>query len=261
MGRGEDPFKNPKDIGRAAWARIGEGFDDASAYQQIKIALMPGETRMTKILIEHKETIMDQYGKYLFEEEDTETRRKRRKMIINGLDMGSSETAWVKTFGNPYGRSVRNVRIRLPGGTKFSLVEYKKEQQLIAEQMALDAPAAMELVRRASKSKTIEPRKAKLTWQSYVLQEAEAAARYHKIERCEMHGKEVLSLQYDGIIVDKRGGTHGREAAAEMSRYVRKAVGYQVRVKHEELMVEDDTDDEEGSEWDLPPLSGPVGGD
>ena len=46
-----------------------------------------------------------------------------------------------------------------------------------------------------------------------------------------------------------------------MSRYVRKAVGYQVRVKHEELMVEDDTDDEEGSEWDLPPLSGPVGGD
>ena len=36
-----------------------------------------------------------------------------------------------------------------------------------------------------------------------------------------------------------------------MSRYVRKAVGYQVRVKHEELMVEDDTDDEEGSEWDL----------
>jgi hypothetical protein len=24
------------------------------------------------------------------------------KTIINGLDMGSSETAWVKNFGNPY---------------------------------------------------------------------------------------------------------------------------------------------------------------
>eukprot|EP00966_Prymnesium_polylepis_P058838 1363364-Prymnesium_polylepis.1 len=70
------------------------------------------------------------------------------KVIINGLDMGSSETAWVKNF------------------------EYKKEQQLIAEQMALGAPAAMELVRRASRSKTVEPHKEKLTWQSYVLQEA-----------------------------------------------------------------------------------------
>ena len=93
---GEDPFKNPKDIGRAAWARIGEGFDDASAYQQIKIALMPGETRMTKILIEHKETIMDQYGKYLFEEEDTETRRKRMKMIITLI-------AWTWAARRPHG--------------------------------------------------------------------------------------------------------------------------------------------------------------
>eukprot|EP00966_Prymnesium_polylepis_P107403 2486460-Prymnesium_polylepis.2 len=80
---------------------------------------------------------MDQYGEHLFEEEDTETRRKRMKMIINGLDMGSSVTAWVKNFGNPYGRNIRNVRIRLPGGATFSLTEYKKEQQLIAEQMAL----------------------------------------------------------------------------------------------------------------------------
>jgi|EP00966_Prymnesium_polylepis_P105396 hypothetical protein len=102
-------------------------------------------------------------------------------------------------------RNTRKVRIRLPGGVKFSLTEYKKEQQLIAEQMALGAPAALELVKRASKSKTVEPHKARLTWQSYVLQEAEAAARYHKIEWCEIHGKEVLSLQHDGIIVDRRG--------------------------------------------------------
>eukprot|EP00966_Prymnesium_polylepis_P017329 399451-Prymnesium_polylepis.1 len=62
-----------------------------------------------------------------------------------------------------------------------------------------------------------------------------------------MHGKEVLSLQHDGIIVDRRGGTHGREAAAELGRYVETAAGYPVRVKHEELVVEDDTNDESGT--------------
>eukprot|EP00966_Prymnesium_polylepis_P144530 3337547-Prymnesium_polylepis.1 len=71
------------------------------------------------------------------------------------------------------------------------------EEDPLRGQMALGAPAAMELVRRASKSKTVEPHKEKLTWQSYVVQEAEAAARYHNIEWCEMHGKEVLSLQHD----------------------------------------------------------------
>ena len=40
-----DPFQGPKDFHRAAWAKMGEGFDDASAYQRIKVALLPKETK------------------------------------------------------------------------------------------------------------------------------------------------------------------------------------------------------------------------
>jgi hypothetical protein len=124
--------------------------------------------------------------------------------------------------------------------------------------MAGRAPAAMELVTKAAKAKSTTLHKARLAWQSYVLQEAEATARYHKMEWCATHGKEVLSLQHDGIVVNKQGRKHGREAAEEMSRHVETAARYPVRVKHEALVVVGDTDDDDESEWDMPPLTGPV---
>mmetsp|Transcript_11846 Transcript_11846/g.31132 ORF Transcript_11846/g.31132 Transcript_11846/m.31132 type:complete len:192 (+) Transcript_11846:152-727(+) len=97
--KGVDPFKGPKDLHRAAWAKVGEGFDDASAYQRIKVALQPREATLTKVLIEHKYMIFRQYGDYLFAKEREDVRKKRMKTIINGFDMGSAETAWEKKSG------------------------------------------------------------------------------------------------------------------------------------------------------------------
>eukprot|EP00966_Prymnesium_polylepis_P335976 7391311-Prymnesium_polylepis.1 len=138
---------------------------------------------MTRVLIQHKDTTMQQYGAHLFAAEDESTQKKRMKTIINGFDMGSAETAWEKKFGNPYNRSIRDVtaKVHTLGGT-FSLVEYRKEQRLLASLLAQRAPAAVDFIKHATSDQATPDHKAHMTWQSYVLQEAEAIARYHKID-------------------------------------------------------------------------------
>ena len=256
--KGVDPFKGPKDMHRAAWAKEGAGFDDATAYQRIKVALMPRDAILTRVFIEHRDTIVRQYGDHLFAEEGEEVRRKRMKTIINGFDMGSAETAWEKKFGNPYKRSLRGVEAKIPSRPwRFSIVEYRKEQQQLAAVIAQKAPAALEFVKHAASEKEASNFKTGMTLQSYVLQEAEAVARYHKLSWCEQNGREVLSLQHDGIIVRKRDGEDGEVAATAMTEYVRREAGFDVKIKHEDMQQVQGHDDEE-EEWDMPPLTRPV---
>lgn len=256
--KGVDPFKGPKDLHRAAWARLGAGFDDASAYQRIKAALLPHDATLTKVLIEHRETIIRQYGDYLFAEEEEDVRRRRLKTIINGFDMGSAETAWEKKFGNPYKRSIRNMEAKVPGRPwRFSLVEYRKEQQRLAALIAQKAPAAMELVKHAVSKKDTCSFKVGMTLQSYVLQEAEAVARYHKINWCKNTGREVWSIQHDGIVVGTRDGENGEDVAATMTAYVQGEVGFDVRIKYEAMQTVRE-DEEQEEDWDMPPLTGSV---
>ena len=84
--------------------------------------------------------------------------------------------------------------------------------------------------------------------QSYVLQEAEAVARYQKLSWCAAEGREVMSLQHDGIIVRRKNGDDGKEVAQRMTTYVSDAAGYDVQIKQ----VQEYADGDE--EWDLPPL-------
>ena len=93
-----------------------------------------------------------------------------------------------------------------------------------------------------------------MTWQSYVLQEAEAAANHHKVEWCRRAGRRLLCLQHDGIVVDKDTRTDGATAATLMTAFVQDAVKYQVQIKHELLHSNDTELDPEEEEWDLPPL-------
>ena len=251
---GSDPFKTPKGVRTAAWATMGEGFDDNSAYQRIKIALFPAEnTRYTAMYLAHKDTIVAAYGQHLFAEENEDIQKKRMKALVNGLDMGSSETAWTKTHGNPYNRSIRDITVKLaePRGTKtFSLTGYRWEQKRLATDLAARSPAAIDMIRQTGARR----HRPEMTWQAYVLQEAEAAARHHKVEWCRRAGRRLLSLQHDGIVVDKDVRTDGATAAIQMTAYVQEAVKYQVLVKHEQLQSNDTELDPEEELWDLPPL-------
>ena len=251
---GSDPFKAPKGVRTAAWAALGEGFDDNSAYQRIKITLFPAEdTKYTAMYLNHKDAIVTAYGRHLFAEEHEDVQKKRMKALVNGLDMGSAETAWTKTHGNPYNRSIRDITVPLAehGRTKtFSLTGYRWEQKKLATNLAVGSPAAIELIRQTGARR----HRPEMTWQSYVLQEAEAAARHHKVEWCRRAGRRLLSLQHDGVVVDRDTRTDGATAATQMTAFVQEAVKYQVQIKHEQLHCNDTELDPEEEEWDLPPL-------
>eukprot|EP00966_Prymnesium_polylepis_P165491 3825839-Prymnesium_polylepis.1 len=169
------------------------------------------------------------------------------KTIINGFDMGSAETAWERKFGNPYKRSIREMEAKLPSRPwRFSIVEYRKEQQRLATLVAHNAPAALELVKHASSENDVSSFKAGMTLQSYVLQEAEAVARDHKLNWCAAEGREVMSLQHVGIIVRKRNGEDGEDVAKRMTAYVSDEAGYDVKIKYETM--------QHVQEYEVPPV-------
>jgi hypothetical protein len=146
-------------------------------------------------------------------------------------------------------------KVQTLGGT-FSLVEYRKEQRLLASLLAQRAPAAVDFIKHATSDQATPDHKAHMTWQSYVLQEAEAIARYHKIDWCLQEGREVLSLQHDGIIASRQEGERGETAAKRMTAHVRTEVRYPLIIKYEPM--EQVTEEDEDDEWNMPPLSGPV---
>ena len=71
-------------------------------------------------------------------------------------------------------------------------------------------------------------RKARLTVKSYILQEAEAAAREAKMGWCKRNGWQVWGMQHDGILI---GGTEvGNLAEGRLTRAAQEACAYDVRV-------------------------------
>ena len=81
--------------------------------------------------------------------------------------------------------------------------------------MAARLQSMIMLIQSLHKAGSPTHAKAPRTANSFVLQEAEAAARNAKIAWCHAHGKRVISLQHDGILVaDIVPGSEPQTAAA-----------------------------------------------
>jgi hypothetical protein len=249
---GVDPFRYPVRIRHAAWHGLLE-CDDGAAFPRAKLAMYPSEPALARIL-QHREEVFEQYAQHLFAEESPHEGYARMKCIVNGLDMGSGLEAWRAKYGDPFGRKIADftARVREADGTMkdFSLVEYQSTQPRIAAEMARTSPEAIEMVRRASRLRKAKGTPARSTWQSYVLQEAEAVTRACKIAWAAAGGWAVHSVQHDAIVIDTPG-CGSATAAEQLSRGASARCGYRVVVKASQIETELD----ELGPLGLPPLT------
>ena len=99
--------------------------------------------------------------------------------------------------------------------------------------MAKGCEPALEFIRKCNR-KGDKRKDPKLTWKSYLLQEAEATSREAKIRWCVANGKKVFGLQHDGIVVQSGDDASEETAmAAAMEVAATKEAGYSVKIKAE----------------------------
>ena len=228
---GIDPFKWSKPVRACALEGVGVGMDDNAAYMRIRMALVDTGREICEKFLRNRECVMGAYGEKLFKEEDAQERRKRMKGITCGYDMDSGPDAWAKVYGNPYGRTIVGMRVRLCGGQckhkageraeggEFDLNVYRAAQQEGTKVMTGGAPRMLEMLREQQKSgsrraeewKSVEGKKR--TLKSFLLQEGEAASRQAKCRWCRERGIDIYQLQHDGIMVARRGDVNGMARA------------------------------------------------
>jgi ribonuclease HI len=232
--QGDDPFKLPKRLQQAALGKISVAYDDNAAYPRAKMALIPEGSRLGYAFLEHRHSVFEQYGNYLFHEiTDAEEIHRRMKMITNGYDMGSSLDAWARKFSNPHKRSVKDMVATVPhnGGTlRFNLAAYHQAQKEGAKWMETKSQSMVEHIRAHTGAGSMAREKASQTAQSYILQEAEAVSRFAKISRCESLGLRVTNLQHDGITTTLHPSLSHEQVAAHLSRAATAGSGYRVVV-------------------------------
>jgi hypothetical protein len=236
---GEDPFKWPKPLRKAAIGHISVTYDDNSAFPRAKMAMTPPvHARIGAEFLKHRPLVYAQYGAYLFSEvPDPAERRKRVKRITNGYDMGSKLDHWATIHGNPHKRSVKDMVARVPhnGGTlRISLAGYYAEQQKGAAWMESQSASMVCFVRSLAKPGTRAWEKAGRTTQSYILQETEAVSRIAKIRESTGLGLRVFNLQHDGIATSQpTGGQTPAQVARLLGEAASAASGYTVVVVDE----------------------------
>ena len=89
------------------------------------------------------------------------------------------------------------------------------------------------------KRKNGRPVRAPLREKSYILQEAEAAARGAKVGWCVGIGAEVTNLQHDGVVVKCPDNVRPGDAALAMAEIASIVCGYEVVVVGEEPTMVD----------------------
>ena len=209
--------------------------DDSSAYPRARIAMMERGRAASQFLVDHKDDIMRKYAAYLFPGLDWQEQKRHMKGIINGFDMDSGLDAWAGTHGNPGGKTLKGKQVRLACGKLYSLEEYQRAQRSGTQELANASPRMLEFVAAHMKpSERAAPNKAALRMKSYLLQEAEAVSRAAKIEWCDAHGVQVVSLQHDGGMVASLPEGHTADEVAElMSAAASSHAGYEVIVAAE----------------------------
>ena len=229
---GIDPFKWPAWMRDAAIAGTGWVCDDVAAYPRARMAMVSTGREVCARFLRHREEIMRQAGAHLFGDGVAEAeRRKRMKGVTNGFDMDSGLNAWVTKYGNPRGVTLAGYAVDLGDGLKrFSLAEYRTAQQEGTRCIAGRSEAMLEMLREGFRAGSREWKRRELTAKSYVLQEAEAAAREAKMQWAEEAGLEVQGLQHDGIVVGG-SGVNAAEMELGMSRAATQWCGYSVDVK------------------------------
>ena len=228
---GDEPFKWSCDERAMAYHGLGHECDDSAAYPRARMAMTAAGRDISATFLLHRKHIMRAAGAYLFAEEKEEDQLKRLKAVTNAFDMDSALDAWIHKYGNPHGRTLRGHNVTLPDGTSFSLQAYRAAQVHTTAWMAARLQSMIMLIQSLHKVGSPTHAKAPRTAKSFVLQEAEAAARNAKIAWCHAHGKRVISLQHDGILVaDIVPGSEPQTAAA-LSAAATAQCGYDVKVE------------------------------
>ena len=228
---GDEPFKWSCDERAMAYHGLGHECDDSAAYPRARMAMTAAGRDISATFLQHRKHIMRTAGAYLFAEADEEDRMKYMKAVTNAFDMDSALDAWTRRYGNPHGRTLRGHTVALPDGTPFSLQAYRAAQVHTTAWMAARLQSMVALIQSLRKVGSPEHTKAPRTAKSFILQEAEATARNAKIAWCDTHGKRVLSLQHDGILVADIAPGSEPQVAAEMSAAATAACGYNVKVE------------------------------
>ena len=241
---GVDPFKGwDKGLRGAAMHNAGWECDDEAAYVTARIAMVPEGSDITRKFVEHRSEIFRQVGAALFQGHGSEAaQRQWVKRIFAGYDNDAGLEGWARhTQGDHGGRKMGDVVVRLEGASgaqeEFRPRAYWQAQQNSTPWMWENAGS--ELQEYLSELRPGVGRQAKMSmWKSYALQEAEAAGRNAKITWARGAGRQVLSLQHDGVIIGlaerrEEDEAEGEWMRGELTRAVSGAVGYEVRVRTE----------------------------
>ena len=186
---------------------------------------------MTTAYLEHKEEILQVFGKHLWPDANEGDRRERMKGAMSALDNNGGLDAWRKK--NPSTKSLRGMKHTLPNGVKFTCQAYKEEQTAGTAQAMVESARALQYLERlwAHKPKRENTeRKRQNTWKSYMLQEAEAASREAKLSWCWQNEVRVVSLQHDGVQVEASGEEDMERIAKGIARAATAACGYTVKI-------------------------------
>ena len=241
---GVDPFKGwDKHLRKAAFHDTGWECDDAAAFPNARVAMVPNGDDTTRMFLVHREEIFAKVGETLFPEEMCRgNRRDWVKKIFAGYDNDATMEGWAKTTsGCPRGRTIKGIQITVGqdggAGTVFRPEDYWRAQQQSSAWMWEHAGEELrDFVQE--RNPTMSMRGRRLTWKSYVLQEAEAVSRGAKIKWARKKGVTVHSLQHDCVVLGKIGQTamdqgESEYIARELSTVATAAAGYPVDVKAE----------------------------
>ena len=240
--KGEDPFKWPSELRKAAFKGMAYDFDDSAAFPTARAAMVPEGKRITEKFLEYREKILAYFGKHLFaevgddeeNEEILEERRSKMKVITNAYDMDAKENMWEKKFGNPHKRTLTNIVMKLPDGTNFSMDKYRKAQEMGTKWMTTRSERMVELLNGLHLKGKKKYKNKKLMAKSYMLQEAEATSREAKIRWAREKGIRVINLQHDGIVL-MLDPEKEKETTRALQETASEACGYKIRIKAKKL--------------------------
>ena len=182
-----DPFRWPRELRASVFAGMGLEADDSSAYTRARMAMVPAGREVCRLLLEHKVEIMAKGGEYLYPGADSGAAERAMKGVINGFDMDSSLDAWRKRAAKVGGdvnatpTTLKGFVIQLKSGRAFSLEAYRKANAGGTAWMAGRSARMLGMIQDIAGADPERRRKARLTVKSYILQEAEAAAREAKM--------------------------------------------------------------------------------
>jgi ribonuclease HI len=224
---GLDPFRLPRVLRDAAFAGLGHDFDDVAAYPRAALDVFHSGRNMSRLFMAHRESIMQQTGRYFFGEGvPAGERRDRMKQLFNSLDNDGGISAWRRKFGVAADRQARNLRIDVGAGRTFSLPEYERSREELTTEFEERMPGMTRFVQRWQAAHHVRGKTPALTAKNYLLQEAEAISRSAKIEYARVRGDlPVYNLQHDGVIMGSAGRTT-EEVRAGLQEASSRALGY-----------------------------------